>query len=168
MISKSIIIGTSKNVYRRFLEDIKKDLPTHIFILTYGLWCGIGSDGYCKYTTNTYHLLNWLNYYGDRCKTTVVVGYNNDSVSNIIFQTAKNFKHIKFVAVKEMHSKCILTSSGIVCVGSSNLNDSSWDEINCYSTIPVDSDNFSELHAIITALCEKGTVIGCDTNAGTS
>lgn len=146
-----MIFTSSKELYKRFLNDIRADLPYEIYIFTYGIWAGIGSDGTCRCTTSTYHLLNWLNFYGDNCKTHIVVGYN-ESISEILLETAKKFKCLEFRTCKQTHSKCILTSTGIVSIGSSNFNDSSWNEINDYDMIDTSSKKFLELYNEIIRL----------------
>lgn len=140
-----MILKSSKELYSQFFRDIFYELPYEVFITTFGLWCGINRNGDLKSICTSFRLLDYLNDSSDVCKTTVVVGYGN-VISPVVIETARQFKNIKFVGVNEFHSKCILTSNGIFSVGSSNLNDSEWFELNLYNRIDVGTEEFLDIH----------------------
>ena len=161
-----LIFKSSKTLYSHFLSEIMADLPTRIFILTYGAWCGINKIG-C--TTNnlctTYRLLDYLNDNSDMCRTTIVIGYDNIVPPSII-ETAKRFKCLEFLAVNYFHSKCILTSSGILSVGSSNLTDSTWFELNLYNHMDVQSEEYLDIHNEICKICnDSGEILTSTTES---
>jgi hypothetical protein len=154
-----IIFKNSKELFTHILNEVYSDLPSRIFITTYGLWCGVNNRGDVVARCTTYKLLDYLNYHNDVCKTTIVVGYDN-IISDVVIATATKFQNIEFVAVNELHSKCILTSTGIFCVGSSNLTDSDWYELNLCDRVDIENSNYLEIHGHLTDICNyRGQVI---------
>ena len=147
-----IIFKSSKELFTHLLNEFYSELPSRVFITTYGLWCGVNNKGDVLARCTTYKLLDYLDYHSTVCKTTIVVGYDN-MISDIVYATASRFKNIEFVAVNELHSKCIITSTGIFCVGSSNLTDSDWYELNLYNHVDVENPDYLEIHSHINDVC---------------
>ena len=136
-----MIFNNSKELFQRVLFEIRSDMPYEVYIFTYGLWAGVNDNGVCFNKNNIYQLLYFLNIMHEEIKTTVVVGYDNN-ISERILQTAKRFNKLKFVVSMDTHIKCILTSTGILSIGSSNLTDSEWHELNVCERVDVESEKY--------------------------
>jgi hypothetical protein len=150
-----MIYKSSKELYSRFLFDILQDLPMSVIISTYGLWCGVNGKGITTASgCTTYRLLDYLNRNSDRCTTAIIVGHNG-SIPQVVIETAKRFKNIGFVVVDDFHSKCIATSTGILSIGSSNLTDSDWFELNTYNAVDVDNKDYLTICDHLERVCSN-------------
>lgn len=135
-----MIFTKSSHLYERVIEDIRKNKPEWIYILTYGLWAGVSQSGHVTDRCSSFRFFNYLN--TTSVKVKVLVGYETN-ISRVLKGTQMKFKNIQFIAVPKMHSKAIVLSTGQVAIGSSNINDTWWGEMIRYGIL--DKDEFDDV-----------------------
>jgi hypothetical protein len=149
-----MMFDNPQELYSKFISDVIDCPPKWACILTYGIWAGVDEDGKKIANCSSYRFLLGLELHD--VKTIIGVGISSFKHAQRIVGTSRAFPKIKFIAIQDMHSKCMLTSSGILAMGSANITDTKWPELIYYTKIDPNCDDFKYATIIIKGLHLKG------------
>jgi len=109
---------------------------TNLNISTYGMWCGVSDFGDEYPHLDVFRFMRFLNRANETglC-VNVYIGTDPDTQFPFprYLETARVFNNINFHQCVGNHTKCMVSSEGMVYMGSMNLTSSKWFEAGIFT-----------------------------------